>query len=319
MNTQINSSLELLYPSFHQFPNDIYTETSGLIMQSKQLLGVLKPTEEVARVFICTLIATEKYEVSLNLSAPDLKKSPVPPRVLTKLIQLFRDSLRPGSGIVGSSPKKSPRKRKIVESPRVSKPTNINVTSHQDIAKIAQSTETAIQVSTSPKKKVKYTRGGPKSGDPKKSTVIQICTAMGIAPSSIEAIIKSYKQGCNLVKDRWGLLCGIIVVVARKSHPNLFDNGHKGFYNKLVRISHKSMTIEKLEEWVEWSSQIVTDQSWIKRVTDPNSIDATYKVKNKKYSSGIGNMITGPMSFSNEKKIQDYELWCSNIRKQIKS
>lgn len=164
----------------------------------------------------------------------------------------------------------------------------------------------------SPKKK-KIVRGGPKSDDPRKSRVIEICQVLGIADNATDAIIRSYKQYNGLVKDRWGLLCGIIVVIASKAHPRLLETGTLGFYNKLVRMSHHSMNLDKLEEWVAWSERIINDQSWVKQVTNPRSKEANYRNKMKKYSSGIGNMITGTMSFNNQRKLDNYAAWRDDI------
>ena len=57
------------------------------------------------------------------------------------------------------------------------------------------------------------------------------------------------------------------------------------------------MNQEKLDEWISWSSRIINDQSWVKRVTNPRSKEANYRNKTKKYSSGIGNMVSISMRF----------------------
>lgn len=334
---QIESVVRLLYPTNPAFPPEFQNEALGLVRQSHQCVIGLKPTEEPARAYICTMLAAERYEISLNLPQPDITKSTVPPRTYKKLVKLFREALFPGS-IQASSPMRRQKRAASAgtstatqrRSSRTVTPTASAVVSPskprgdvvQDLAEIASLTDAALNIKTTTKAapaKRKIVRGGPKSGDPRKSRVYELCREMGISDSATEAVIRSYKQYNNLVKDRWGLLCGIIVVITVKAHPRLMEIGTQGFYNKLIRISHTSMNQEKLDEWIAWSNRIINDQSWVKRVTDPRSREAHYRNKSKKYSSGIGNMITSAMSFSNEGRKMDYEQWCEEMRTRIKT
>lgn len=308
MNNQINTALSSLYPGHTGFSNDLISLASSLNMKSQQLVQGLKPNEEPARIFICTLLAAEQLEVTMNLPAPNTKKAPVPPRTLTKLINMFRVELFPNT-IQPSTPSK--RARKTGSNSRTASPIKAaalasQVGSPQNdgnyLMAIADATDRALGITSEPSTapptpKRKIIRGGPKSGDPRKSRVIEICREMGIAENPTDSIIRSYKQYNSLVKDRWGLLCGIIVVIATKAHPRLVEMGTQGFYNKLIRISHTSMNQEKLDEWISWSSRIINDQSWVKRVTNPRSKEANYRIKTKKYSSGIGNMVSISMRF----------------------
>lgn len=328
---QIESVTRLLYPSNPAFPPEFQNEALGLVRQSQQSVIGLKPTEEPARAYICTMLAAERYEISLNLPQPDITKSTVPPRTFKKLVKLFRETLFPGS-IQASSPMRrqkrtastaTAQKKSAQTTPTASavvSPLKQRGSMVQDLAEIANATEAALDISSKTKitpVKRKIVRGGPKSGDPRKSRVYELCREMGISDAATEAVIRSYKQYNNLVKDRWGLLCGIIVVITVKAHPRLIEIGTQGFYNKLIRISHTSMNQEKLDEWIAWSNRIINDQSWIKRVTDPRSGEAHYRNKSKRYSSGIGNMITSAVSFNSKNRQHDYEQWCEEMRTRI--
>lgn len=293
MNNQVNDALTKLYPGQTEFPSELRSLASSLNMKSNQLIQNLKPSEEPARFFICTLLAAEQLEVAMNLPAPDIKQAPVAPRTFTKLLNVFRIALFPNA-IQPSTPSKktrSPRKQPT-ESPSRHSPAVTKRTTWDAIASQADAELERETPQPSPTKKAKIVRGGPKSGDPRKSRVVEICQELGIGENPTDAIIRSYRMYNSLVKDRWGLLCGIIVVIASKSHPRLFDKGPQGFYTKLIRISHTSMNQAKLDEWISWSSRIISDQSWVKRVTNPRSKEANYRNKYKKYSSGVGNMVS---------------------------
>ncbi|VVT47476.1 uncharacterized protein SAPINGB_P001730 [Magnusiomyces paraingens] len=75
----------------------------------------------------------------------------------------------------------------------------------------------------------------------------------------------------------------------------------------------------RLDEWIKWAASIINDQSWIKKVTNPNSKRIIFKKEYKKYSSGIGNMISGNMSFTNVSRIEDYHEWKREIQSRVTS
>lgn len=292
--TQIQTALRNLYPQTESFPSELISLAAALVVRSEQLLPRLKPDEEIARIFICSLLASEQTEVTMNLPPPDTSKSPLAPRTFKKLTVTFRSVLYPNQ-LQATKAATRPRKRQAAAQSPASKKRAMS--GHDDLLEIANSTDETLGLSPqkpalAPTPKKKIVRGGPKSDDPRKSKVIEICRVLGIGDAPTEAIIRAYKQYNNLVKDRWGLLCGIIVVIATKANLKLIENGTQGFYNRLIRISHYGMTMEKLEEWVGWSNRIISDQSWVKRVTNPRSKEANYKNKNKRYSSGIGNMVS---------------------------
>lgn len=308
-------ALMSLFPGFSgEFPEQLKIGADNLLLQSRYSLPLLRPDEEAARALICALLAFEKAEGMVQDSMlgqiPNTHKVPLNPTQFRNLVLVFRNSLFPYDSkddpliSTSRSPKKS---SKIGISPKknISNENVLVVSPSKTISENLLASKTPLLCDTSQinivggadlkeKKGKKGTKASGsrtnlKLGDPKKDQIIQLCSSLNIENPVIFAILKSYRIYNNLVKDRWGLLCGIIVVITSKARPKLINRNKQAFYNKLKHLT--SMSDERLDEWVGWAARIINDQSWVKKVTDSSSNYTDIKKVSKKYSSGIGNMV----------------------------
>lgn len=65
------------------------------------------------------------------------------------------------------------------------------------------------------------------------------------------------------MKDKWGLLCGIIVIVVSKAQPAIIEGKTQHVYSKLIFLTKVDQL--RLDEWIKWAASIINDQSWIKK------------------------------------------------------
>lgn len=312
----VSQSLGILFPDFSgQFPEALKKATELLILQSNNYIPHLKPDEEVARSIVCALLAFEKVEAkiqgSMNGQSPNISRVPLPPSKFQNLRALFRNKLLgvPNESIASipsqsRSPRKptgrnaSPKKQSsgVVLTVSPSKSANMQYSS---ILPTPQTNPDVDGYDDGDKSAPKRARRAVKPGvfktgtrarDPTREQIIALCERLAVKKPVSLAILKGYRLYNELVKDKWGLLCGIIVVVIAKGQPNLIEKGIQAFYGTLKDLV--SITDERLEEWIRWASSIINDQSWIRKVTDSSFKSSVIQKDAKKYSSGIGNMVS---------------------------
>jgi hypothetical protein len=131
----------------------------------------------------------------------------------------------------------------------------------------------------------------------------------------MEAVAHGYRMYNNLVKDRWGLLCGLIYVITSRAQPELIgDDSRRVFEYKILQLVPEKITLEVVEEWVLWAQRIVADQTWVRKIS---SSDAKAIAKKSRTSSGIGNMITYSLMFMSQRKLDDYNEWKKDLVTKI--
>jgi origin recognition complex subunit 6 len=304
----IQTALERVLPTIEGgIPQEVFNTTQDFCFESRNKISTLKSHEEVARHAVCAHLAVEKYMTSLNLPIPSTRQAPVPAKVYNKLLNVFRKTLMPNS----ESPLKTPSKKRTQPDLSVT-PTRTPTPS--PMKRKIVSTNPSPAASPSPSKRQ---RGGPKSTDPKAEDIEVVCSRLKINTDALDAIAYGYKQYNNLVKDRWGLLCGLIYVITSKAQPQLVWNQKIPFTTKIIH-SVPNTSADQLEEWIPWAEKIVGDQSWVRQITAPEAKNMKSK-KGKKHSSGIGNMITGSFCFTNPRKIQNYNKWKADIYARIQT
>lgn len=300
----LQAALDKVLPTMEgKVPKEVVDTAQNFCFQSRNKMAKLKPEEEPARQTVCAHLAVEKHMEKLNLPYPSTKQAPVPSNIYKKLLEIFRKQLVPNSS--QSSPGlKTPTKPKAHTEPLDS---SLTATPTSLKRKIVTTNGSPIKTSPSPSKRQ---RGGPKSTDPRAEDIERACEKLGIEAAALDAIAYGYRQYNNLVKDRWGLLCGLIYVIGSKAQPSLVFKQRVPFS---IKVSHSVpyASEDKVEEWIQWAEKIVGDQSWVKQVTAPEMISANTNndAGLKKYSSGVGNMIKGPFWFTNPTKIENYKKW----------
>lgn len=300
MSKQVVNALELIIPQ-ESYPPELVGLANNLGLQSLQKVQGLKPEEESARYYVCSYLAVEKCIDSLSLSQPDSKRAPVPPRVFTNLLSRFRHALfRDGS------PVRIPSKNRIV----VSRSNSIS-----PVKQMVLGDKRDRDVSPSPSPSPVKRRGIAKDSDPKSHDLENIGEALALSDVTTEAISHGYRLYNNLVKERWGLLCGLIYVITDKAQPELLESsGRVSFRDKLLQLV-RQVTVEKLEEWISWTEKIVTDQTWVRKITVDSRLESV-RAK-KKHASGIGNMLSYSMIFTSARRLEEYESWKAEILQSI--
>lgn len=304
-------ALSNIFPGFSsKFPDSLKSELELLLSRSKYLIPHLKPDEESARSMICALLAFEKVERRvqdvMHGQIPNAQRVSLPPSRFKTLANHFRNTLFPNEILSEplvklNSPKKhrapnSPKKKYIpivegVVTVSPSKTNNQPFPNSFEFSSLDNDTVSTKETNVKNKRvtKTSLVKGGNKASDPTKQQVVSLCVQLGIASNVTSAILKSYRIYNNLVKDKWGLLCGIIVIVVSKAQPAIIEGKTQHVYSKLIFLTKVDQL--RLDEWIKWAASIINDQSWIKKVTNPNSKRIIFKKEYKKYSSGIGNMV----------------------------
>lgn len=115
MSHQTAKALTDVVPG-HQglFPAVVVKFTDALYNLSVQKKPVLPQNSEVARQHICAYLAAEKYHERLDMATPSLNMIPVPPKVATRVIDEFRNSLMGELSTPSSSPASTPRGKRTI-------------------------------------------------------------------------------------------------------------------------------------------------------------------------------------------------------------
>lgn len=320
MNNALHTVLVLdnLFPNFGKdYPLILKNKAEELVMQSTTKIPGLK-AEETARPYLCAYLAFEALENQISEymdgRLPEVTKIPLPAKRTKILLPLFRNKLfgYSDSTINGVRSKRSPRKQTqpnlspkknnlegvVTVSP--SKPSNLNFppllptpAKKLDSESSNEEDDEDDEASAKPIKKRSRISGiktSSRAKDPARDQIITLCESLQVKKPVCLAILRGYKLYSNLVKDKWGLLCGIIVVIISKGQPQLIERGTQAFYGRLKHLV--SISDDRLEEWIRWAASIINDQSWIKKVTDPSSKTSVVQKEYRKYSSGIGNMVS---------------------------
>jgi hypothetical protein len=256
----IRSALETVLPTVDDFPKELTQLTSNLYLQSKQKITGLKPDEETARMVVCAHMAVEKLinKGNKKLPMPSSRQAPLSARAYAKLLGIFRSELLPDF----QSPVKTPKRVSILRTPTKASP-QTPLTTY-----ITEAEPATVTPSSSIKR-----RGLPKSTDPKSEDIRTMCMALGLSDEAQNAVDYGYRTYNGVVKERWGLLCGLIYVI---------------FETKVVQLAHSSMNIDKMLEWIKWSERIVGDQSWVRKLISPKHRPR----QKRKPASGVGNMVS---------------------------
>lgn len=290
MNNPINLALSQLFPNNKDIPAKLVRTADNFVLQSRQKVINLRPDEEAARYLICAQLAVEVETESLKLPIAAKVPAPIPPKMFQNLTNVFRNSLglfSAGTPSPRKSPVKTPKKGPKVDD---------------------------REGSPSPRK-----RGGPKTSDPMSQDIEHIAAALGLSDPCIEAIVKGYKTYHNLVRERWGLLLGLTYVVISRGHPQLISSAGKArLLHRLIMLAPgSSMTTDKLQEWIVLTETIVGEQSWIQQLESEDWVRPE-NTQRKRLVSGIGNMVSWTMDFSNPQRIEDYENWQSSALKRLR-
>uniref|UniRef100_A0A060TCY8 ARAD1D46750p n=1 Tax=Blastobotrys adeninivorans TaxID=409370 RepID=A0A060TCY8_BLAAD len=309
----ITIALQSLLPTYTEaFPADLVQLSGNIYVQSKSRVP-LRPEEEPARMHLCANLAIQRLEQKLDLPAPSLRQTPIPVRSYQKMLTLFRNQLNPSSASNTplSTPRKSPPKR--TQTPRTVTPSKRRL--EDEFPKLSPGNEQeAREGSPSPTPSPSKRRGGPKESDPTTNEMEQICNSLGVSDAATAAVAQGYKMYNNLVKDRWGLFAGLVYTIVSKAQPELIKSSQTLPFEQKIIKQTPSVSTDRVEEWIAWCQHIVVDQTWV-RAAIPPEVLATSRLskRNRRLTSGIGNMITSALTFTSQKKIDEYQAWKQSI------
>lgn len=114
-SVQIKQSLRDILPNHHgDFPPKLLDYINSLYQLSTRKTRVLPNKAEIARYHLCTYLVVERYKDMFNLPEPDIMRIPIQPRLVSKLLDDFRELIdQIASSSAASSPRSSPRKAKV--------------------------------------------------------------------------------------------------------------------------------------------------------------------------------------------------------------
>lgn len=122
--SQIYQSLQDILPTFSgKFPLALISYIDSIYLLSLQKLPVLPNKADVARYHICAYLAAEKYQKKFSLPAPLLKRVPVQPQFIDRLLDDIEEKVM-GSM---SSPTTTPKKLTFSENLPMKRPHTPNI------------------------------------------------------------------------------------------------------------------------------------------------------------------------------------------------
>lgn len=265
-------------------PLQLMSKAESLYFQSTTLLP-LKPNQEPARIHLSCVTAKEMLS-SMPIPTPDISRPPIPPTQYKKLLNQFRAALLPNNTVIEEP--KTPRRKRTARM----KPSNFSelelgvdfddddnyVDNHLTGAEFKDQTSEdenyELQFSTprkrapitarfgSPSPRKSLTRS-PRKGvpPPNKALIETLGLQMGIQKVTIDAVIHAYNVYIGMVKDSWGLLYGLFIVIVERVEPRL-GTSNENSISKVFRTNSLPQDIDT-HEWRSWCERIIAGQTWI--------------------------------------------------------
>lgn len=337
MNAQINGEIVKLVGNI-AIPKEVTTLACTLMGKAQTIS--MKPAEAPARMALCAHVAIEKLLIELKLPAPKQTKPPVPPRTYEKLLQLFREELL-GAPPAPTTPRKrkSPMKNPDLVTQRTPKTPRTGRQVQQDIQDSGRADANVIGedlvdsaaidgfddglLPDTPTKKKSPTKSpkkvAPKKEDPQPADIEFICKELRFPKHALEGVQRGFDFYWALVRDRWGLLFGLLMTIAfHIQHKSFTDTEatREAFKQRALQLTRRTALAEdRVEEWISWTETILKDQMWVKIMEQksgiaPGVIQRQLDRQTSKSSfSGIGNMIPASFAFNSYRKKNDYFNW----------
>lgn len=152
--SQLKLSLKDIIPTHPEpYPPQLVSFADYLYLLSLQKNPVLPNRAEIARCHFCAYLAAEKYQRSLKLPEPSVRKIPVQPKLIEKFLDDFRVTLLNQERSASASPTTSPTKRRTQRTLNFTTPTS----SPSKITKLSPMKHTTPKIS-SPLKKLQALR-----------------------------------------------------------------------------------------------------------------------------------------------------------------
>lgn len=157
---------------------------------------------------------------------------------------------RPPSSSANVTPRKSPRKSRSA-TPNRSSP-----------VKAAQSPASQVNLfSNSPSK---ASPSKKKVSPPTPDLIDAIGVRMSLDRKTIDAVKFAHGKYLDLVKDVWGLVYGLFVVIAERAEPKVGIEHERRLVKSMGELAPR-VEVDR-EEWINWVNKIVTGQSWIMEI-----------------------------------------------------
>ncbi|AOW07968.1 origin recognition complex, subunit 6 [Yarrowia lipolytica] len=346
MNQQINAEIVKLVGNV-PIPREV-TNLASTLMGKAQTIP-MKPNETPARMALCAHVAIEKLLIELQLPAPKQSQPPVPPRSYEKLLQLFREELLgappgPSTPRKRKSPMKNPElvAQRTPKTPRTARQVqkDIQESGRSDANVIGEDLlnseaigeedgllpDTPSKTKKSPQKSPR--KGGPKQDDPQPADIEFITKELRFPKHALEGVQRGFDFYWALVKDRWGLLFGLLMTIAfHIQHRSFTDTEatREAFKQRALQLTRRAgMPEDRVEEWIGWTETILKDQMWVKILEQksgiaPGVIQRQLDRQTSKSSfSGIGNMIPASFAFNSYRKRNDYHNWKASMLVKMK-
>ncbi|KAG5362587.1 hypothetical protein CJU89_1714 [Yarrowia sp. B02] len=346
MNQQINAEAVKLIGNV-PIPREVTTLASTLMGKAQTI--PMKPNEAPARMALCTHVAIEKLLIELKLPSPKQSQPPVPPRTYEKLLQLFREELLgapqgPSTPRKRKSPMKNPdlAPQRTPKTPRTARQvqkdiqesgrSDANVIGEDLVNSEVIGEEDGLLPETPSKKKKSPTKSprktGPKQDDPQPEDIEFIAKELRFPKHALAGVLRGFDFYWALVKDRWGLLFGLLMTIAfHIQHRSFTDTEatREAFKQRALQLTRRSsMPEDRVQEWITWTETILKDQMWVKILEQksgiaPGVIQRQLDRQTSKSSfSGIGNMIPASFAFTSYRKRNDYYHWKESMVARMK-
>lgn len=349
MSQAINAEIAKLIGNV-KIPRELTTLTSTLLVKADKI--PMKPAEAPARMALCAHVAIEKKVIELELPAPKQTQPPVPPKTYEKLLQIFREELL-GAPSAPSTPRKrkSPMKNPQLATPRTPRTPQTTSKLQRELLDTGRTDGNVIGedlansapingggdddglLPETPTKKARVSptkgirRGGQKAIDPQQEDIEYVAKELRFPKHATEGVVQGYNFYWSLVKDRWGLLFGLLMTIAFHIQHKSFtatEAAQEAFKLRALQLTRRSaLAEERVQEWITWTESILKDQMWLKIIEQksgiaPGVIQRKLDRKTSKSSfSGIGNMIPSSFAFSSSRKKSDYHVWKESILSRV--
>lgn len=239
---EVNPILEKLLDT-SKIPRALTKKSEELLFQSKPLVQ-LKPKEEVARPYICCVLAAQELRKKLKLPRPDVSKPPLPPSKYQTLFRSFKTQLY---GTVADG-------------------------KEDDESDFVLSEDDIEPVTTPKRRSPTKAKGTPSPKKPRKpltvdrsdglKLILKLSKVLDLDVSLWDVIVTSYRKYFELVTDNLGLAMGVVYVVVAQSRPDLIAQVEE----KILRAANARDGRAVLEQWKGWADQILQPRSYFKEV-----------------------------------------------------
>lgn len=285
-SNQTKQSIKDIIPSYSgENSSRLSTYIDSLYNLSLRKSSTLPNNAEIGRYHLCTYVIAEKFQTIFNLPTPDVRRIPIQPQVVSRLLSEFREMVNQMSA--ASTPTSSPKKR--ISSPlKNSTPNRLDLKQSGSPLKKLKAAAEDDGNSTDSERSSHRTKQNDspfvtKARTPVKRNYryefklvllgdfITFCNTFYIPRKyTVQMLSTFYLHKHKFVKKTdWSLACGILYTAyIRINHKLLHDKvGAKAeFMNLLLQYQKGALLKSDLQSWCTLVEDWIRGEPWVQDI-----------------------------------------------------